>query len=59
MGGVQGVNVREQDEGLSAHQLGYQGSKPIIIAKPNFSGGDRVVLVDDRHDAQPQQSVEG
>ena len=54
MGGVQGVNVREQDEGLCAHQLGHQGRKPIVVAEANLPGGDRVILIDDRHDSQPQ-----
>ena len=59
MSGVKGVDVRQQHEGLSAHQLSHQGSESVVVAELDLPGGNGVVLVDDWHDSQLEQGVQG
>ena len=41
------------------HEVGDQGGQPVVVAEADLVGGDGVVLVDDRHDAELEQPVEG
>ena len=43
---------------LRLHHLRDLGGKPVIVADADLFGGDRVVLVDDRHDAGLQQAMD-
>ena len=55
---VQGVDVGEQHERVGADQVGHQGGEPVVVAKADLVGGDGVVFVDHRHDAEVQQPVQ-
>ena len=37
---------------------GDAGREPVIVAEPDFGGGDRVVFVDHRHAAQLEQCLQ-
>ena len=39
--------------------MSHKRGKSIVVTEPDLIGGDRVVLVDDRHDAKFQQPKEG
>ena len=55
---VEAVDVGEQDECLGAYQFGDQRRQTVVVAEPDLAGGHRVVLVDDGHHPQRQQSGE-
>ena len=40
-------------------ELRDERREPIVVAEANLVRGDRVVLVDDRHDTQPEQPLHG
>ena len=52
---VQSVHIREQHERIGLDQVRHQRGQPIVVAEADLVGGDGVVLVDDRDDAQRQQ----
>ena len=54
---VQRIDVREQQQRVRADQVGEQRGQPVVVAEPDVVGGDGVVLVDHRYDAQAQQPV--
>ena len=56
---VQRVDVGEQHEQVGADELGDEGGEPVVVAEADLVGRDRVVLVDDRQDAQREQAVHG
>ena len=56
---VEAVHVGEQDQRAGPGDVGDQGGQPVVVAEPDLVGGHRVVLVDDRDDAQLEQPVQG
>ena len=56
--GVEPVDIGQQDQQVGAGHGGDAGGQPVIVAIADFAGGDRVVLVDDRHGADLQQLVD-
>ena len=52
VGGVEAVDVGEQDQRLGQRHDRDPGREPVIVAEADLAGGHRVVLVDHRHDAQ-------
>ncbi len=55
IGGVEAVDVGEQDEGVGADHGGDAGAETVVVAEADLVGGDGVVLVDQRHRAPPEQ----
>ncbi len=58
VGGVQPVEVREQDEKGRPHVVRHQRGETVVVAIADLVGRDRVVLVDDGHGAERQQTRE-
>ena len=56
---VQTVDVAEQHQQVGVHQVGDQGGQPVVVAEPDLTGGDRVVLVDDRQHSELEELGEG
>ena len=57
--GVERVHVGEQDQQVGVDQRGHQGGEPVVVAEADLLGGDRVVLVDDRHGAAGRAACAG
>ncbi len=55
---VQAVDVGQQDERVGLHDVRHQRGEPVVVAEADLVGGDGVVLVDDRHDAEVEQPEE-
>ena len=55
IGGVDAVYVREQDQGVGADHGGDAGAQAVVVADADLVGGNRVVLVDQGHGAEPKQ----
>ena len=55
---IQAVDIGEQNEGVRGHQVGNQGSEPVVVAEPDLAGRHGVVLVDHRDDPEVQQPVQ-
>src|SRR3546814_15463100 len=56
---IEAVDVRQQDDAARARRLRDARREPVVVAKADFLGRDAVIFVDDRHDAQGQEPVEG
>jgi hypothetical protein len=56
---VQPVDVGEQHQHVRADHLRHARGQPVVVAVADLLGGDGVVLVDDRHDAELQQRLDG
>ena len=56
---VEPVHVRQQDQRAGPDHVRDQGGQPVVVAKPDLVGGDRVVLVHHGQDAQFEQPVQG
>ena len=56
--GVKAVDIRQQHEAVRARHLRHARGQPVVVAVADLGGGDRVVLVDDRHRAQFEQRLE-
>ena len=56
---VEAVDVGEQDQQVGVDEVGDQRGEPVVVAEADLGGGDGVVLVDDRHDAELEQLGEG
>ena len=56
---VQAVDIGQQDQGIRADQVGHERGETVVVAEADLRGGHGVVLVDDRHDVELQQSLEG
>jgi hypothetical protein len=52
------ILVGEQDQQIRLDQVGDQGGQGVVVAEAQLVGGNRVVLVDDRDDPQPQQGAQ-
>ena len=59
VGGVEPVDIAEQHQHVGTDHLGDTGGEPVVVAKADFGGGDRVIFVDHRHGAERQQLREG
>ena len=57
--GVEAVGVGEQDEPVRADEHRDLRGEEVVVAEGDLVGGRRVVLVDDRHDAEVQQPAQG
>ena len=57
--GIQGVHVSEQHEGVRAHDIRHQRGQAVVVTEPDFVIRQSIVLVDDRHDAQIKQTIQG
>lgn len=55
---VETINVGEQDEALSVHQVGDERRQPVIVTDPDLIRRDRVVLINDRYDAEIEQGFQ-
>ena len=55
---VDRVDVGEQDEQVSGDEVGDERGQPIVSTEADLVGRDRVVLVQQRDDAQRQQPLE-
>ena len=58
VGGVQAVEVGQQHEQGGAHVVRHERGETVVVAVADVVGGDRVVLVDDRHGAEREQAGE-
>ena len=58
VGGVEAVDVGEEDQGLGRGHHGDPGREPVIVAEADLARGHGVVLVDDRDHAQAQQGLQ-
>ncbi len=58
-GGVEAVDVGQQDEQVGAHHGGDAGREAVVVAVADLAGGDGVVLVDHRHGAKSEQRGDG
>ena len=56
---VQAVDVGEQHQRAGDGEVCHQGRKPVVVAEADLVGGNRVVLVDDRNDAEGEQPFQG
>ena len=57
--GVQALLVGQDHESIRLDQIGNQGTQRVVVAKLDFVGHDRVVLIDHRHHPQTQQRQQG
>ena len=55
---VEAVDVGEQHEQVGVHEVRDERGEPVVVAEADLVGGHRVVLVDDRDDAELEQPVE-
>ena len=55
IGGEEALLVGEDDERIGFEQIGDQRAQRVVVAELDLVGDDRVVLVDDRHDAELEQ----
>ena len=53
---VQAVDIGEQYERVSLDHLSDQGGQAIVVAEAQLAGGHRVVLVEDRDDAEAEEA---
>jgi leader peptidase (prepilin peptidase)/N-methyltransferase len=59
LGIEQAVHVGQQHEQIGPHQRGHHGRQLVIVTEADLFHCDRVVFVDNRHDAMGKQRVEG
>ena len=59
VGGVETVDVREEDEQVGLHTHGDAGGQGVVVADLNFFRGHGVVFVDDGQGVQLQQTDHG
>ena len=62
VGGEHAGGVGEQHEQVGVDEVGDERGEPVVVAEADLVVGHRVVLVDDRHDAeleQPHQRLPG
>ena len=58
IGGEHAGRVGEQDEQVGVHEMGNEGRETIVVAEPDLVVREGVVLVDDGHGAELEQSRE-
>ena len=56
---VEAVDVGQQDQQIGARHGGDACAQTIVVAVPDFVGGDGVVFVDHRHGAHVEQTPDG
>ena len=54
--GVEAVHVSQQHEGVGLDHLGDERGKAIIVAETQLAGGHRVVFVENRDNAEAEES---
>lgn len=63
VGGVEPVDVREEDQQVSLHQPRHNGREGVVLADggldADFVGGHGVVLVEDGQGAQGEEPLQG
>ena len=59
VGGIQTLLIRQDDECISLHQVGYQCAQRIVVTELDFIVDHRVVFVDHRHHTQLEQRQQG
>ena len=59
VGGVEAVDVREQQQTVGADHFGHAGGQAVIVAEADFGGGDAVILVDHGDAAEAEQGGQG
>ena len=59
VGGIEPVDVREQDQQIRPDARGHDGRERIVVADAEFRDRDGVVLIDDRDRVQLQQALDG
>ena len=59
VGGVEAVDIRQQDQQICPDALGHVGRQGVVVADDDLLGGHGVIFVDDGQDAQFQQTVQG
>ena len=57
--GVQAVHVREDHQQIRRDQVDHRRREAVVVSEADLFGGDRVVLVHDRNDAERQQRQQG
>ena len=57
VGGVEAVDVGEEEELVGLDHLGDPGGEAVIVAEADLGGGDAVILVDDGDAAEAEQVV--
>ena len=55
---VERVDVGQQHQPVGPHDVGDERGEAVVVAEADLVGGHRVVLVDDRHDAELEQPLE-
>ena len=55
---IQAVHIREQHQRISPDEVCHQCRKPVVVAETDLVARQRIVLVDDRHHAEFQQTVQ-
>mmetsp|Transcript_1353 Transcript_1353/g.3479 ORF Transcript_1353/g.3479 Transcript_1353/m.3479 type:complete len:437 (-) Transcript_1353:114-1424(-) len=58
VGGVERVDVCREEEVVGADERGDERRERVVVAEAQLVHRDRVVLVDDRHDAEREEAVE-
>ena len=53
---VEAVDVRQQHEGVGLDHLGDERGEAIVVAETQLSGGHRVVFVENRDDAEAEET---
>ena len=58
IGGIQTVHIRQEDQLIGARHDRDARRQPVVVAKTDLVGRDRVVLVDHRHHAELEQRLD-
>ena len=58
VGGVEAVDVGEEQELVGLDHLGDPGGEAVVVAEADLGGGDGVVLIDDGDAAEGEQGGE-
>ena len=52
-------SIGEDDQEVGIDEVGDERGQPVVVAESDLVVGDRVVLVDDRHHAELEQTTDG
>ena len=53
---IKTIDISEQNESISLNHLRNEGSEAIIVAEAQLSGGHRIILVQNRNDAEAEEA---
>ena len=59
IGGIQAIDVGQQNQALRAHHLRYARRQPVVVPVADFRRRHGVVLIDHRHRTERQEGVQG